>query len=306
MIRIATDAGGTFTDLVAFDEASGPIYRRQGADHAADPPQGVLARLAPGRRGRVLARGRVSSSMAARPSSTPSPSGKACAPPSSPPPAFATCIAIGRGNRPDLYNLHSRPPEPFVPRQPASSRSTSGSTPRRSAHAALAGFARHGGRRDRRRRKSRRSRSLFLHAYANPAHEERGGGSACASVLPGVAIDGQPRDFAAMARIRTQQHGGALRLRAAGDGALPRQSRAARRGGAAITGPIYCMQSNGGLAGSSRARGASAGAGGIRSRRRRCGRRAYRRGASARPTSSISTSAARRPNVRWCCAASRD
>ena len=29
---------------------------------------------------------------------------------------FRDVIAIGRGNRPDLYNLHSTPREPFVPR----------------------------------------------------------------------------------------------------------------------------------------------------------------------------------------------
>ena len=35
MTRIATDAGGTFTDLVAFDEKTGADFRRQGADDAA-------------------------------------------------------------------------------------------------------------------------------------------------------------------------------------------------------------------------------------------------------------------------------
>ena len=29
---------------------------------------------------------------------------------------FRDVIAIGRGNRPDLYNLHSMTPKPFVPR----------------------------------------------------------------------------------------------------------------------------------------------------------------------------------------------
>ena len=35
MIKIATDAGGTFTDLVAFNEESGAILVGKALDHAA-------------------------------------------------------------------------------------------------------------------------------------------------------------------------------------------------------------------------------------------------------------------------------
>ncbi|MBV9747283.1 MAG: hypothetical protein JO157_00565, partial [Acetobacteraceae bacterium] len=43
MIRVATDAGGTFTDLVAFDEASGRIFVGKALTTPDDPSEGVIA-----------------------------------------------------------------------------------------------------------------------------------------------------------------------------------------------------------------------------------------------------------------------
>ena len=44
---VGVDVGGTFTDLVVVDEATGDCARGQGADHAARTrPAGVLAALA--------------------------------------------------------------------------------------------------------------------------------------------------------------------------------------------------------------------------------------------------------------------
>ena len=42
MIKVATDAGGTFTDLVAFDETSGKIYLGKALTTPKDPSQGVI------------------------------------------------------------------------------------------------------------------------------------------------------------------------------------------------------------------------------------------------------------------------
>ena len=42
MIKVATDAGGTFTDLVAFEEASNTIYVGKALTTPADPSQGVI------------------------------------------------------------------------------------------------------------------------------------------------------------------------------------------------------------------------------------------------------------------------
>jgi N-methylhydantoinase A/oxoprolinase/acetone carboxylase beta subunit len=80
VIKVATDAGGTFTDLVAFEEASNTIYVGKALTTPADPSQGVIDSIGQAR----------DAQMAPPPSLTPSPSGKACAPRSSPPRAFAT------------------------------------------------------------------------------------------------------------------------------------------------------------------------------------------------------------------------
>ena len=46
MIRVATDAGGTFTDLVGFDDATGRIFLGKALTTPHDPSEGVLATLA--------------------------------------------------------------------------------------------------------------------------------------------------------------------------------------------------------------------------------------------------------------------
>ena len=42
MIKIATDAGGTFTDLVAFEETTGRIYLGKVLTTPKDPSRGVI------------------------------------------------------------------------------------------------------------------------------------------------------------------------------------------------------------------------------------------------------------------------
>lgn len=90
MIKVATDAGGTFTDLVAFEEASNTIYVGKALTTPADPSQGVIDSIGQARDAQ-MAPDRVSFFVhGGTTSSTPSPSGKACEPRSSPPRAFAT------------------------------------------------------------------------------------------------------------------------------------------------------------------------------------------------------------------------
>ena len=43
--RVSMDIGGTFTDVVAYDEESRDVHRRQGVDDAARPDRGVFAGL---------------------------------------------------------------------------------------------------------------------------------------------------------------------------------------------------------------------------------------------------------------------
>ena len=49
MIKVATDAGGTFTDLVAFEETSGQIYVGKALTTPKDPSQGVIHSIAQSR-----------------------------------------------------------------------------------------------------------------------------------------------------------------------------------------------------------------------------------------------------------------
>ena len=55
MLRLATDIGGTFTDLVGFDEETGAVIDRQGIDDAGRPAARACWTRSPPRR---LARGR--------------------------------------------------------------------------------------------------------------------------------------------------------------------------------------------------------------------------------------------------------
>ena len=114
-LRLATDIGGTFTDLVAFDEATGALTVGEGADDARRPPAGRAGR----RRGRRTSRWRRSSELVhgttvvinalteRRGARTALVTTK----------GFRDVLEIGRGNRPDMYNLVSRKPPPFVRRR---------------------------------------------------------------------------------------------------------------------------------------------------------------------------------------------
>ncbi len=117
MIRLATDVGGTFTDLVAFDEATGRVFTAKTLTTPRDQSQGVLAaiRLAAENHGldpaavayfvhggtavinAVTERKGVRTALVTTR-------------------GFRDVLEIGRGNRPDLYNLRSRTPPAFVPR----------------------------------------------------------------------------------------------------------------------------------------------------------------------------------------------
>src|SRR5262245_5213589 len=116
MTRVATDAGGTFTDLVAFNEETGAIVVGKTLTTPRDPSLGVVDTIRQATRAGLAAKevyffvhggttvinaiterkGVKTALVTTR--------------------GFRDVIAIGRGNRPDLYNLHSMPPEPFVPR----------------------------------------------------------------------------------------------------------------------------------------------------------------------------------------------
>jgi len=113
MGRMATDVGGTFTDLVQFDEESGQVVISKALTTPADPSQGVvdvigLSQLDP-RAVTYFAHGgtTVINAITERKGVRTALVTTA---------GFRDVLEIGRGNRPDLYNLTFHSPAPFVPR----------------------------------------------------------------------------------------------------------------------------------------------------------------------------------------------
>lgn len=118
MIRLATDVGGTFTDLVGYDERSGELFTAKSLTTVKNQSRGVLNAIASaeetcGLRTRdvtFFAHGgtTVINAITERKGVRTALVTTA---------GFRDVLEIGRGNRPDLYNLQFRSPEPFVPRE---------------------------------------------------------------------------------------------------------------------------------------------------------------------------------------------
>jgi len=112
-LRLATDIGGTFTDLVAFDD-SGAVTVAKASTTPADLPAGVLDAVGEARislaeveelvHGTTVVINAVTERRGA-PTALVTTKG------------FRDVLEIGRGNRPDMYNLVSRKPPPFVRRR---------------------------------------------------------------------------------------------------------------------------------------------------------------------------------------------
>jgi N-methylhydantoinase A len=186
VIKVATDAGGTFTDLVAFEEASNTIYVGKALTTPADPSQGVIdsigqardAQMAPDRvsffvHGGTTVINAITERKGVRTAIVTTA-------------GFRDVIAIGRGNRPDLYNLHSKMPESFVPRylrfevaeridakggvRTPLAVTTVDAVAKAMADAGVEAIA-----------------VVFLHAYINPAHEIAAA-ARLRALLPHVAV----------------------------------------------------------------------------------------------------------------------
>lgn len=113
-LRVATDIGGTFTDLVYVDEASGAVGVAKAPTTPADVAQGVLDAVAEAELGLAdvahLVHGTtiVINALTER-------SGARTALVTTH--GFRDLLEIARGNRPDMYNLVYRKPPPFVRRR---------------------------------------------------------------------------------------------------------------------------------------------------------------------------------------------
>ena len=113
-LRVATDIGGTFTDLVAFDDEAGTLVVGKASTTPADLPMGVLDAVAAAEvslegvaelvHGTTVVINALTERRGARTALVTTK-------------GFRDVLEIGRGNRPDMYNLVSRKPQPFVPRR---------------------------------------------------------------------------------------------------------------------------------------------------------------------------------------------
>jgi len=114
MGRLASDIGGTFTDLVYFDEASGELKVEKSLTTPKDLTIGVedtirLAQVEPEKidffvHGGTTVINAITERKGAKTALVTTA-------------GFRDVLEIARGNRPDLYNLSFEKPEPFVPRR---------------------------------------------------------------------------------------------------------------------------------------------------------------------------------------------
>ncbi|MCG8353972.1 MAG: hydantoinase/oxoprolinase family protein, partial [Kiloniellales bacterium] len=169
MSRLATDVGGTFTDLVRFDEATGALTVAKALTTPADPSQGVmdairLAKVDLGAVGFFIHGGTtvinaITERKGARTALVTTH-------------GFRDVLEIGRGNRPDLYNLQFQSPTAFVPRhlrfevtERVSAKGEIVTPLRLDELDAIADHCRHAG--------VEAVAIVFLHSYLRPEHEAR-------------------------------------------------------------------------------------------------------------------------------------
>jgi N-methylhydantoinase A len=250
--RLAVDIGGTFTDLVAQDPA-GHVVRTKTLTTPDALEQGVLSALAqsgtPAARIAVFVHGTtlVINTVTER-------TGAVTALVTTR--GFRDVLAIGRANRPDLYNLTYRKPEPFVPRhlrfEVGERMLHTGEVAEPLAEEDLAAVAARLAQAD-----VQAVAVCFLHAWANPDHEKRAA-AILAARLPGVSViashqvSGQWREYE---RTSTTVLSGYVQPAVAAYLA----SLAASLRDAGATGPLYAMRSNGGVSAFERASAAPIG-----------------------------------------------
>lgn len=182
-IRLATDIGGTFTDLVAFDEATGQVTLGKASSTPKDFSRGVidavdvstveLTEVGYFAHGCTVVINAITERSGVKTALVTTA-------------GFRDILEIGRGNRPDMYNLRFQKPTPFVPRhlrfelRERVNRFGQVLTPLHLEDVPpIAQACRAQG--------VEAVAVCFLHAYAHPEHE-RQVAAALAEQLPGVAI----------------------------------------------------------------------------------------------------------------------
>lgn len=240
MLRLATDVGGTFTDLVAWDEETDQLIVAKDLTTPSDQSNGVmsvidLSGLDPVSVGEFVHGGTtVINAITER---------KGVRTALVTTEGFRDVLEIGRGNRPDLYNLQFEPPRPFVPRrwrfEVRERMDADGEVVVSMDIDGLAAIAA--------RCQEDRIEALavcFLHSYRNPAHEQAAG-ARLAELLPDVAItlsSGFSREW------REYERSSTAALNAYVQPIIQRyfDRLEARLRGRSIDAPLQAMQSNGG------------------------------------------------------------
>jgi len=170
-LTLALDIGGTFTDLIAFDDSSGHIHQAKTATTPANLAVGIAECL--GKSGLPL------SEVAKFVHGSTTAINTAIERTGAPTALITTegmrdVYRIGRGNRPEAYNIYFKRPEPYVPR-----RLTFEVRERlNAAGGVIEPFDREGAVEVARQVKSSGVEAVavcFIHSYANPDHERRMG-----------------------------------------------------------------------------------------------------------------------------------
>lgn len=245
MIRLATDVGGTFTDLVGYDERNGALFTAKSLTTVHDQSEGVLNAIAASeaadglvtRNVTFFAHGGTTVINAITERKGVRTAFVTTA-------GFRDVLEIGRGNRPDLYNLQFHSPEAFVPRrlrfEVRERMNAAGEivTPLHEEDiAAIVAACK--------AEKIKAVAILFLHAYANPAHEER-----CARLIADALPEATVCASHEVSRQwREYERSNTVVLNAYVQPIIRRyferlEAALARRD---LTCPYYAMQSNGGI-----------------------------------------------------------
>jgi N-methylhydantoinase A len=247
-LRVATDIGGTFTDLVVVDSESGEVRIAKVSTTPHDLARGVLdiacsdhvepAEIEELVHGTTVVINALTERTGAR-TALVTTSG------------FRDVLEIGRGNRPDMYNLVSRKPPPFVPRRhrfevrERVDRHGSVLVPLDLADVEPIAAACE-------RNRIEALAVCLLHAYAHPEHEQ----ALCEALrerLPGVAVTASSevtREWREYERTSTAV------LNAYVQPAVDRYLGALeeRLAGAGLRGPLLVMQSSAGTGSAAAAR----------------------------------------------------
>jgi N-methylhydantoinase A len=244
-MRLATDVGGTFTDLIAYDETTGRVTFAKSLTTVDDQSRGVLdaVHLAQGA-GMDIAKVSffVHGGTTVINAITERKGVKTALVTTS---GFRDVLEIARGNRPDLYNLRSRTPEPFVPRylrfEVRERMLASGEVHTPLNEDDVRQIARHC------REEGVESVGIvFLHSYANPEHEAH-----CAEILraelPGLSISAS---FEISRQWREYERTNTVALNAYVQPIIQKYFTNLGRAlqGAGMDCAYYAMQSNGGIA----------------------------------------------------------